>query len=233
MSPASFDVGTDTALLYQYGTDFHNLTVNYPKSCPTSSKLLISAREAFCWALGPLILACVINLVEATSYLKKRESHINILLKTIIVILSPFWLILVCMIGAYEELNKRLGQTTTEGDAEKTILNAKMIEVSTEASLQPILQLYLFLLTLSCQSDVSDVYNTCITVWTIIQVLSFLSSMLSIPRTFTNVYVNNQNEMMSSEATISYFSFLLMGVISRILIFELLAFLSGKKHKLC
>ena len=175
----------------------------------------------------------MINLVEATSYLKKRGSDFHILLKIIIVILSPFWLILVCMIGAYEELNKRLGQTTTEGDAEKTILNAKMIEVSTEASLQPILQLYLFLLTLSCQSDVSDVYNTCITVWTIIQVLSFLSSMLSIPRTFTNVYVNNQNEMMSSEATISYFSFLLMGVISRILIFELLAFLSGKKHKLC
>ena len=233
MSPASFDVGTDTALLTQYGTDFHNLTVTYPKNCPISTKLLISAKEAFCWALGPIILACMINLLEATSYLTKRGSHFHILLKIFIVILSPFWLILVCMIGAYEELKKRLGQTITEGDAEKTILSAKMIEVSTEASFQPILQLYLFLLTLSCHSDVSDVYDTCITVWTIIQVLSFLSSMLSIPRTFTNVYVNNQNEMMSSEATISYFSFLLMGVISRILVFELLAFLSGMIHKLC
>ena len=124
MSPASFDVGTDTALLSQYGTDFHNLTVTYPKNCPTSLKLLISAKEAFCWALGPIILACMINLLEAASYLTKRGSHFHILLKIIIVILSPFWLILVCMIGAYEELKKRLGQTT-EGDAEKTILNAK------------------------------------------------------------------------------------------------------------
>ena len=100
-----------------------------------------------------------------------------------------------------------------------------MIEVCTEASLQPILQLYLFLLSLLCSNDL---YSTCINLWTIVQILSFLSSVLSVPRTFTQRYALNQNGMMSLESKAAYFLFSLSGVVSRILSFQLIAFLSRK-----
>ena len=103
-------------------------------------------------------------------------------------------------------------------------------KVCSEASLQPILQLYLFLLPFLC-SDINEIFAislSCVQLWAIIQVLSFGSSLLSIPRVFTARYVEKKSGMMSTEAEVVYFLSILAGVISRILCLELLAFTLGQ-----
>ena len=166
----------------------------------------------------------ILGVIEVTHL----KNELSIATRIVITVFSPLWLIIVFIYGGFEGLKKKLRQTS-EDESEKLINDAKMIEVCTEASLQPILQLYLFLLSLLCSRLCSeDLYNTCINLWTIIQVLSFLSSVLSVPRTFTQTYALNQNGMMSNESKAAYFLFSLSGVISRILSFQLLAFVSKK-----
>ena len=241
MSSVSFDVGSDVALLYQYSNNLL-IETKFPTNCKctesNSSKSLgkmnstdnnifledfkISSSNCFWYALIPIIIPCSLNLIEAISFVKMKESVFSFATKILIIVFSPLWLIIVFIYGCFEGLKKELRQKS-EDDSEKLINDAKMIEVCTEASLQPILQLYLFFLSLLCSTDL---YSTCINLWTIIQILSFLSSVLSVPRTFTQRYALNQNGMMLLESKAAYFLFSLSGVISRILSFQLLAFLS-------
>ena len=245
MSSVSFDVGSDFALLYQYGTD--SLLESYPKNCKCTESncstsqenmnntmndykgtvwdvFLLSSINCFLYTLVPIIIPCCLNGIEAISFVVKKERELSIPIKIIIVVFSPLWLIIVFIYGSSEGLKKKLRQKSDD-ESEKLINEAKMIEVVTEASLQPILQLYLFLLSLLCSTDL---YNTCINLWTIVQILSFLSSVLSVPRNFTQTYAHNQNGMMTLESKAAYFIFSLSGVISRILSFQLLAFVSQK-----
>ena len=112
---------------------------------------------------------------------------------------SPLWLLLTSVYGAFEEMENKLNlklkkqvfqkaeeeteddtaeddtKNDTDDDAFKWINESKMIEVCTEASLQPILQLYLFMVSIL---STKDLYSSCISLWTVVQVLSFASSLL-------------------------------------------------------
>ena len=259
MRSATFDVGTDVALLIQYGSTFIE-NIMYPISCNSSevnqecqesvsiTEFQISSKECFLLTFGPIILCCMFNFTSAIEFLKKTGRHFSKSIKFLIMVFSPLWLLLTSVYGAFEEMENKLNlklkkqvfhkakkekeedtveddvKNDTDDDASKWINESKMIEVCTEASLQPILQLYLF--TVSILST-KNLYSSCISLWTVVQVLSFASSLLSIPRAFTFTYSLNKHGMMTTEAQMAYFFFLFSGVLSRILSFELLAFTSG------
>lgn len=281
MKSVFFDVGTDSALLTQYAND---TSVLYPKDLDSIwTAFQLSGEICFWWTLGPILLSFICNLIAATSFLKEKVPNLPRWVKSIITLLSPFWLLVVCFFGAFEETDKKLSlnlkkkmmkktvkektkkqdddakektedqgeekievldeekteeqneekieaqdeeKTEEQDDYAKELINeGKMIEVCTESSLQPILQLYLFFLTILSSKDL---YNNCISLWTIVQVFSFVSSVLSIPRSLTETYKMNKTGMMSTEAQVAYFLFLLCGVLGRILAFQLLAFVSGQ-----
>ena len=258
MRSATFDVGTDAALLYQYGSTYIE-NIMYPISCNSNevnqecqesvsiTAFQISSKECFFLTFGPIILCCMFNFTSAIEFLKKTGRHFATSVKFLIMGFSPLWLLLTSVYGAFEEMEKKLNlklkkqvlekankekeeDTTQENakndtdDASKWINESKMIEVCTEASLQPILQLYLFMVSILATKNL---YSSCISLWTVVQVLSFASSLLSIPRAFTFTYTLNKQGMMTTEAQMTYFLFLFSGVLSRILSFELLAFTSG------
>ena len=259
MRSAMFDVGTDGALLYQYGSTYIE-NIMYPISCNSSevnqecqesvsiTAFQISSKECFFLTFGPIILCCMFNFTSAIEFLKKTGRHFAKSIKFLIMVFSPLWLLLTSVYGAFEEMEKKLNlklkkqvfqktkeekeedtaeddtKNDTDDDASKWINESKMIEVCTEASLQPILQLYLFMVSIL---STKNLYSSCISLWTVVQVLSFVSSILSIPRTFTFTYTLNKHGMMTTEAQMAYFFFLFSGVLSRILSFELLAFTSG------
>ena len=110
--------------------------------------ILLSSIECFWYTLVPIIIPCFLNGIEAISFVKMKESVFSFATKILIIVFSPLWLIIVFIYGCFEGLKKELKQKS-EDDSEKLINDAKMIEVCTEASLQPILQLYLFLLLLA------------------------------------------------------------------------------------
>ena len=235
-----FDVGTDSALMTQYAK---NISVLFPKDLDSSlTDFQLSGEECLWWTFGPILLTFIINLIQAISFLKVKGPNLPRWAKFVISLLSPFWLLLVSFFGAFEETDRKLNlnlkkkmmkktdeeteETDKQDDDAKEMINeGKMIEVCIEASLQPILQLYLFFLSILSSKDL---YNNCVSLWTIVQVLSFVSSVLSIPRNFTQTYAMNKTGMMSTEAQIVYFLFVLCGVLSRMLSFQLLAFVSGK-----
>ena len=259
MRSAMFDVGTDGALLYQYGSTYIE-NIMYPISCNSSednqecqesvsiTAFQISSKECFFLTFGPIILCCMFNFTSAIEFLKKTGKHFAKSIKFLIMAFSPLWLLLTSVYGAFEEMEKKLNlnlkkqvfqkakeekeednaeddtKNDTDDDASKWINESKMIEVCTEASLQPILQLYLFMVSIL---STKNLYSSCISLWTVVQVLSFASSLLSIPRAFTFTYTLNKRGMMTTEAKMAYFFFLFSGVLSRILSFELLAFTSG------
>ena len=231
----SLDVGSDVTLLVKYGTSNGLINSNCSLNGSTSfdQRWTISNDYCFWLTLVPVVLPILFNIIGIGSFIKRRKTPTHFILKICLFLSSPIWLLITAVMEALEELNKKTSvkKTTDEEECKKiesmqAFADAKLIEVCFEASLQPILQLYLFLLPLVC-SSFDSITSSCITPWTIVQVLSFLSSMLSIPRVFTTQYTSQKNGMMSSEAQLVYFMYVLLGAISRLMLFELMAFSLG------
>ena len=113
MGFVSFDVGTDVTLMSQYASDFSGDDVAYyPKDCNCTKmnnstmkestnntnednrisrldELKISSEECFWWTLGPIILSCIFNIIEAISFLRTRGKNFSIAIKISIIIFSP------------------------------------------------------------------------------------------------------------------------------------------------
>ena len=231
----SFDVGSDATLLVKYGTSDELIKSNcsFSGSSSMNQNWTISSDYCFWLTLVPVLLPILLNIIGVGSFIKKRKTQTHFTLKICLFLSSPIWLVITAVMEASGELKKKTStkKTTDEEEKEqleskKAFADAKLIEVCFEASLQPILQLYLFLLPFVC-SGFDSITGSCITPWTIVQVLSFLSSMLSIPRVFTAQYTAQKNGMMSSEAQLVYFTYVLLGAISRLMLFELMAFSLG------
>ena len=231
----SFDVGSDATLLVKYGTSDELIKSNcsFNGSSSMNQNWTISSDYCFWITLVPVLLPILLNLIGIGSFIKRKETPTHFILKICLFLSSPIWLIITAVMEALGELKKKTSTKKTTDEEEgkqlenrKAFADAKLIEVCFEASLQPILQLYLFLLPLVC-SGFDSITGSCITPWTIVQVLSFLSSMLSIPRVFTAQYTAQKNGMMSSEAQLVYFLYVLLGAISRLMLFELMAFSLG------
>ena len=249
-SPASFDIGTDVTLLVKYGSatsieefiqancsSFNN-TILLNNDHDAIKSWTITLEECFWITLCPVLLPCFFNFVQIVSFANKcKNKACNGLLKYSMVFLSPIWLVIAALGEATEEFKISSSNSNTMEEEEETLTvfkqefaDAKFTEVVSEATIQPILQLYLFLLPFLC-SDINEIFAislSCVQLWAIIQVLSFGSSLLSIPRVFTARYVEKKSGMMSTEAEVVYFLSILTGVISRILCLELLAFTLGQ-----
>ena len=231
----SFDIGSDVTLLVKYGTSNGLINTNCSLNGSTSfdQRWTISSDYCFWITLVPVLLPILLNLIGVGSFIKRRKTPIHFILKICLFLSSPIWLVITAVMEALEELNKKTSIKKTKDEKEdkqlesnQAFADAKLIEVCFEASLQPILQLYLFLLPLVC-SGFDSIAGSCITPWIIVQVLSFLSSILSIPRVFTAQYTSQKNGMMSKEAQFVYFLYVLLGAISRLMLFELMAFSLG------
>ena len=235
---ASFDIGSDAAVLAKYHSS--NIDESIVSNCTrledleeTNQSWTISSDHCFWLQLVPMLIPCLLNLIEVGSFIKRNQAQANGFLKLFMIVLSPLWIVTTALGQAMEEVKKKTNikkssdvEDCNQSVFQEAFLSAKMIEVCGEASLQPILQLYLFFLTYVC-SGFDNMTTSCISLWTIVQTLSFISSLLSIPRIFTTNYALNKNGMMSSEAKIVYFLYVLLGAIGRILLFELMAFSLG------
>ena len=249
-SPTSFDIWTYLTLLVKYGSatsidefiqancsSFNN-TILLNIDQDTMNSWTITLEECFWITLGPVLLPCFFNFAQIVNFVEKcKNDACNGLLKYCMVFLSPIWLVIAALGEATEEFKISASNSNTMEDQKETLTvfkqefaDAKFIEVVSEASLQPIFQLYLFLMPFLC-SDIDEIFAislSCVQLWAIIQVLSFGSSLLSIPRVFTASYVEKKDGMMSTEAEVVYFLSILTEVISRILCLELFAFTLGQ-----
>ena len=182
----SFDVGSDATLLVKYGTSDESIKSNcsFDGSSSMNQNWTISSEYCFWITLVPVVLPILLNLIGIGSFIKRKKTPPHFILKICLFLSSPIWLVITAVMEALGELEKKTStKKTTDEEEGKQLQNmqafadAKLIEVCFEASLQPILQLYIFLLPFVC-SGFDSITDSCITPWTIMQVLSFLSLLL-------------------------------------------------------
>ena len=122
-------------------------------------------------------------------------------------------------------------------------IRAHVIEVCIESSLQPLLQLYLVLISVYERTQIKEAEHRLISIdsWLeqlsnlieylqdkeIQRICSSLISILMIAVSYTTQYNHKKNQVLSAASTIVYFGYVLLSVISRILCFEMFAFYLG------
>ena len=126
--------------------------------------------------------------------------------------------------------------------AQLASIRAHVIEVCIESSLQPLLQLYLVLISVYDRSQIKAEHRLInIDNWLeqlskmieylrdkeIQRICSSLISILMIALSFTTQYNHKKNQVLSASSTMVYFGYVLFSVISRILCFEMFAFYLG------
>ena len=155
----SFDVGSDTTLLVKYGTSDELITSNcsFNGSSLMNQNWTISSGYCFWVTLVPVLLPILLNLIGIGSFIKRKKTPTHFIIKICLFLSSPIWLVITAVMEALGELKKKTSTKKTTDEEEgkqleskKAFADAKLIEVCFEASLQPILQLYLFLLPFVC-----------------------------------------------------------------------------------
>ena len=235
----SFDVSTDVALLSKYASNLTQVT-----QCSDATTVLAKLKspgriECFIWTLVPITLSCIFLLKASITFMNRKIGHPfqSCIWKFVVAFLSPVWLGIVSMLQGRQSYLTKINDDSSKGrkkieyvkELDVAFNDAKMIEVSTESMLQPILQVHLFIISLMCAlSSLSEnIHEKClslgyISLLSILQLFSFLSSVISIPKAFTQTYTINKEGMLKTEAKIVYFLFMLFGVVSRLLSIELL-----------
>jgi len=243
--PMVLDLSSDSALTASYYSDFSNDTLT--NSCITSSisqeplkwetySNCISPLERFLTTLVPIVLPFIYFLSEAITYwFKKHEKDTEMTIGQKIgfyckIVLScMLWPAFIVVQIAYYTKKKLIDRENTDDiirSFDLMYIDAHIIEVCFESSLQPLLQLYLLMIHFLGE-DWEKMELSQLSLQQILQIYSFLSSILAIAMAFASNYSMRKEGMMDMGGRIVYILYVLFSVLSRILCLELFAISLG------